>query len=1451
MSGTDEAQPGSTWTPPQTPSTPRTPTKSPQDDSHVDSNSVGKTTAVALVDRYALGNTTILSLGHNDEDPRVLLGELEGKTDRTPLNTETVIRNLDENTPRIPMNLIDRDHKDPRTTSSPTTSTPGTTPIGSGSSELKESELQNSEESAIEISGIMVEEKKKEDIDDDVVLKMINTSLYGYSEDENESQEADDTLWETTYDDTTLQESGARSCVAQRTRSHRDMRKLNLTQLMAAWSTSMDDSFVVIGSNAIDSLDLPRPEKAEGDWENKEEWCGKLRLLDTSLDKASRIGGPQRQVEMIKIFNRKTAEIAKKNEEMRQKKGGEADNLDKEGEVKRVTFVVEEPAYTTAIKEVVKALETLVGMNLYTAPLRNVENIIKIILSICMDYSTQVQIIQETMESMAKLIRELLVLRGRMVNLEVENAKLVVEKEAAVNKAQDLTRFNEALNSFSKSMVGGSKDRDVVTEIVGCKVQISGLIEAARIREEKYAKVYERKDTYKTQVGELGRKIIRLENSIIKEKEREYSETQVREAQMNELTSKYEYADERVHNLEDKMERLRLTHQAELAAKVEEQAVKSEEDNGRRVEAETRVLDLEEELRKVRKDLYSKLRSKDAEIIEKDAKIKEGKGTLAEEEKVSNGRRDIIEALRQELELTKMGLEAFRFHCKLFWHEDPTTVFDPRNPERRSKPGPKPKNSEEKDEGMGSEINTTYEASYADLHSSTAGVWGDTSSMDITCGQSNITIETQTSKQKGEKRKRVEIKGAKKIEKGDEVERSEVSSEESSSSYVSGDDKEPSKKKKHSKNKSDKKKATQKDRSKLMNDLKIEHQKQLEEQQKRNQEDMDNMKRELEQKSYHEMENLKKDLNARGIKQLEPKPEEVTRGDVEAAGGVQDPQISSQKTSDNTAQKSALETGNPDPQKSGNQIQMPVAHVDPPNQNREEGSPLIVAVTEENRDKVSNQFRGLIINNDGTITMTPQFYTWSNNSDIQLQKLFKVAPVFPAEVNSVGHPRATRQNIVWTHDGEWILVPVSRLDKGPDFKETLVARIERSIDIDGNIKKALSYGDDETKLKVWFDLEEMKDAFPHWKIPNPSNFYNGKKFSAGLRKPKEAGKPRNQSTKDIKGNKGNYQGPRYKGYNGSQYKGKPETYQEWDKQQYNGNGAQRGNHEQMVWNQYQQHHQHQQHQQHQCQHQIPPPPALLPTPNNQQHQYQHQTPAVIPTPPNQQQYQHPMTTPLPAHNQHQYHHTVPTSTPRPNTQHQYQHPVPTPTQVTAPNDQHQYQHHYQHTTSTEGGTRPKEYQSWDQSWDQHKDVPQQSHSRTPRDYPRERQTPRERYQKDSRERGDDRRNPNQEDEYRGPQEGYQTKEFEDRRREESHDRRSRDASKHRYRETSKERQGDRRQRGRSISTRRRSDRSPSPSSSGIGRGGGHRERDQGAWYDDGRGRGGHDRRGNDASYGGS
>ena len=1416
MSDADDTRADSTWPTLQTPATPCTPTKMPQEDSHtlrdsvvrdsVDRAPVGKTTAANLMDSCEVGDTTMLPSGLSVEDPVVLVGGLEGETDSTPCSSDIVslgdleektirtpkkadivlIRNLGEDTPLIPGSMIEKDLRDPRISSSPTTSTPGNTPVGSGTGELKESELQNSDQSAIEISGILVEEKKKE-MDDSVIMKMINISLAGYSEDENESYEADDTSWEATDEDLTLQESGAKSCIAKRTRSNNDLRKMNLTQLTKDWSTAtMDDSFVFLGSNAIDSLDLPRTEKTGMTWENKEEWCGKLKLLDTSLDKASKTGGPQKQIEMIRICNKKAAEIAKKNEELRLKKGGVMDSLNKEGESKRVTFVVEDAAYTTAIQEVVRALETLLDMNLYTAPLRNVENIIKIILSICLDYSNQVQMVQETMESMARLIRELLILKGKMVNLEADNAKLEVEKAAALVRVDNLTKLNDTINSFSRTVVGGVRGRDFVAEITYHKSQITGLREQARQRELVYEKAFERKDSYKAEVKELNKTILNMEKGRKEEKERELSIAQVRETQIDDLTTRIEYEQERITHLEAMMEKLKVSHKAEMGACVEKQAKQSEEVNGDKVKAEIRVLDLEEELRKTRLTLFAKLRSKDDDLERKDAKIAEGKDSLAQKEKLNNDLRDMLDTQKQELSKTKKELRTFKLQCRLFGCEDPNTVLNPILPES------KPKTPEEKDDGVGSELNTTSEASYIDLHSSTTGNWGDTSNMDITCGQHSTTADSQASKQKGEKRKRMEVRGAKSTEKVDEVERSEMSSEESSTSCISENGKEPSKKKKQGRVKGSMKNAIQNDLNKLMSEMKVEHQKQLEEQKRIYQEELDGVKKELEQKSCQEIAAIKRDLSVRGERQ----PREV----VEAAGGVQDPQISSQK---------------------------PREASDPPDQDRKEGSPLIVAITEENRDQVSSQFKGLIVNSDGTVTMTHQFTTWSNNQEIQLQKLFRVAPPHPAEVEEEGHPKPTRRNIVWTHDGEWVDVPSSRHDKGPVFKKTLVARVEKSIDTDGNIKKGLSYGDDETKLKVWFDLGEMLEAFPHWSIPNPSIYFNTRKFNTSRKKPKEDGK-------SFKG-KGRYQGPRSKGNYGN-YRGGPDTYQDWDRQQNGGGSTQRVSYEQMCWDQHQQVMQQQQQQQYQ--HHTPlPPPAMHPNPSGQQHHYQQQIPSITPAPPNQQQHHYPAQ--IPAQNQQQHYNPAPTPAPGPPIQQQHHHPTP------AQNDQHQYQH----TPLIEGGARPKEHHSRDQSWNQQSEGPRQGHSRTPRnspkEYPRERRSPRssrDRQRKGSRDR-DNRRYPSQESEHRESQQSYNTKEYDRKRRDESQGRWSRDVSSHRHRNRSKDRQGDRRP--------RRSDRTPSPTSSGAGRGGGRRERDQGSRHEEGRGRGrgNQDRRESDASYG--
>ena len=54
-------------------------------------------------------------------------------------------------------------------------------------------------------------------------------------------------------------------------------------------------------------------------------------------------------------------------------------------------------------------------------------------------------------------------------------------------------------------------------------------------------------------------------------------------------------------------------------------------------------------------------------------------------------------------------------------------------------------------------------------------------------------------------------------------------------------------------------------------------------------------------------------------------------------------------------------------------------------QRREQEEEVIVIVTEENRHRVSTKYDGLLRNDNGTYSLTPQFLAWYNNRKIQLQ----------------------------------------------------------------------------------------------------------------------------------------------------------------------------------------------------------------------------------------------------------------------------------------------------------------------------------------------------------------------------------------------------------------------------------------------------------------------------------
>ena len=187
-----------------------------------------------------------------------------------------------------------------------------------------------------------------------------------------------------------------------------------------------------------------------------------------------------------------------------------------------------------------------------------------------------------------------------------------------------------------------------------------------------------------------------------------------------------------------------------------------------------------------------------------------------------------------------------------------------------------------------------------------------------------------------------------------------------------------------------------------------------------------------------------------------------------------------------------------------------------PPQEREEKSPIVVRVTSKNKHRVSSQHKGMLKNPDGTFSTTPQFETWALDNEIQLEEKYDTTPKMPEDLQAVpNHPRPSKLNLKWSYKGEWILVPKDR-----DYRvhvDYRVGRIETYVDTDGLYRKALSYGEEDRKLTVWYDLEGMFKAFPEWEIPEPI-FYNGKRFRHQYRRKEEPtsnDEPGDQSTKDI------------------------------------------------------------------------------------------------------------------------------------------------------------------------------------------------------------------------------------------------------------------------------------------------------------------------------------------------
>ena len=195
---------------------------------------------------------------------------------------------------------------------------------------------------------------------------------------------------------------------------------------------------------------------------------------------------------------------------------------------------------------------------------------------------------------------------------------------------------------------------------------------------------------------------------------------------------------------------------------------------------------------------------------------------------------------------------------------------------------------------------------------------------------------------------------------------------------------------------------------------------------------------------------------------------------------------------------------------------------------------VVVEINENNKGQVSTVHNGMIENPDGTLSRTPQYETWVKNKEHQLKRTYETIPRLPEYLNSIpGHPSPTNLDLKWTFMGDWYDVPINPEQSGTELEQTRVARIEPYIDVDGTIRKALSYGSDKESLGPWYHLEDIRKAFPNWRILDPSKYFNNKKFNPQARrdlaenrkdKKKNKNPPIDQSGNDIQGGRGRGRG---------------------------------------------------------------------------------------------------------------------------------------------------------------------------------------------------------------------------------------------------------------------------------------------------------------------------------------
>ena len=155
--------------------------------------------------------------------------------------------------------------------------------------------------------------------------------------------------------------------------------------------------------------------------ENLKPWYGMLRRINTAIEDISKIDRSSKREDMVKILEVRTAEVIQKGKGIQpvQETKEEQVGIEME-EIKNSMIEIEYPQYKEAKAEVIRTLKTLASMNLglSSTQIKQVENILRIILTICIEYHLEIHNNHLTMTSMIKLIVELLTLSHKLESAE-------------------------------------------------------------------------------------------------------------------------------------------------------------------------------------------------------------------------------------------------------------------------------------------------------------------------------------------------------------------------------------------------------------------------------------------------------------------------------------------------------------------------------------------------------------------------------------------------------------------------------------------------------------------------------------------------------------------------------------------------------------------------------------------------------------------------------------------------------------------------------------------------------------------------------------------------------------------------------------------------------------------------------------------------------------------------